>query len=120
MARAKTYRPGRGYTKADWDAVSDNPEWTKEDFAKARPFAEVFPELAALIRRRGPQKAPTKKLVSLRLDSDLLDSYRKAGKGWQTKLNDDLRKVRKLGAASQPARKRAVKKRKRRYGEAAE
>jgi hypothetical protein len=37
--------------------VSDNPEWTKEDFATAKPFAEVFPELAASIRkRRGPDK----------------------------------------------------------------
>jgi hypothetical protein len=25
----------------------DNPEWTAEDFARAKPFAEVFPELAA-------------------------------------------------------------------------
>ena len=22
----------------------DNPEWTAEDFARARPFKEVFPE----------------------------------------------------------------------------
>lgn len=33
------------YTKADLAAVSDNPEWTAEDFKKARPFAEVFPHL---------------------------------------------------------------------------
>lgn len=97
MKRAKTYKPGQGYTKKDWDAVSDNPEWTKEDFAKAKPFAEVFPELAASIRRRGPQKAPTKTLVSLRLDADVVASYRKSGRGWQTKLNDDLRKLKKLG-----------------------
>ena len=25
----------------------DNPEWTKEDFARARPAAEVLPEFAA-------------------------------------------------------------------------
>jgi hypothetical protein len=36
--------------------VSDNPEWTKEDFATTKPFAEVFPELAASIRKgRGPR-----------------------------------------------------------------
>ena len=39
-----------GYTKEDWDEVSDNPEWTVEDFASARPFTEVFPQLADRIR----------------------------------------------------------------------
>jgi len=29
----------------------ENPEWTAEDFAKARPFAEIFPELATKRRR---------------------------------------------------------------------
>jgi hypothetical protein len=48
----------KGYTASDMRAVSDNPEWTKEHFAKARPFREVFPELR---RARGPNKAPTKK-----------------------------------------------------------
>jgi hypothetical protein len=34
-----------GYTKKDMRGVSDNPELTKADFAKARPFSEVFPDL---------------------------------------------------------------------------
>jgi hypothetical protein len=38
--------------------VSDNPEWTKRDFAKAKRFDETFPDLARTIRRRGKQKAP--------------------------------------------------------------
>jgi uncharacterized protein (DUF4415 family) len=55
----------RGYSARDLRDVRDNPEWTAEDFARAKPFAEVFPELAASIRRgRGPNKAPTKKLVA--------------------------------------------------------
>jgi hypothetical protein len=55
-------RPSRkGYTASDMRAVSDNPQWTKEDFAKARPFHEGFPELR---RGRGPNKAPIKKPVS--------------------------------------------------------
>lgn len=36
----------RAYTKADMKAVSDNPEWTAKEFAKAKPFADVFPDLA--------------------------------------------------------------------------
>lgn len=35
-----------GYTQADLDAVTDNPEWTSEDIARARPFSEAFPQLA--------------------------------------------------------------------------
>lgn len=39
---------------------ADNPEWTSEDFARARPTDEVLP--ARLLRKvRGPQKSPTKK-----------------------------------------------------------
>jgi uncharacterized protein (DUF4415 family) len=89
----------KGRTEKDLGEVSDNPEWTKEDFAKAKPFAEVFPELAASIRRgRGPNKAPTKKLVSLRLSRDVLEHYRSQGAGWQTKIDDALRKAAKLRA----------------------
>jgi uncharacterized protein (DUF4415 family) len=61
--RQKSFRPGQGYTKEDWEAVADNPEWTAEDFARAKPFAEVFPELAASIRNA--DKAPTKKVVRI-------------------------------------------------------
>ena len=65
MAKQKTFKPGQGYTKQDWDDVSDNPELTAEDFARAKPFAEVFPELAASIRRgRDPNKTLTKRRVN--------------------------------------------------------
>jgi uncharacterized protein (DUF4415 family) len=71
----------------------DNPEWTSAEFAAAKPFAEVFPEIATeeLARRgRGPQKAPTKRMVSLRLDSDVLARWRASGKGWQSRINETL------------------------------
>ena len=82
------------YSDADMAEVLDNPEWTAEDFKRARPFAEVFPELAEkAIRRRGRQKAPTKALVSLRLDQDVLDKFRAGGSGWQGRINEMLRKA---------------------------
>lgn len=73
----------------------DNPEWTEEDFRNARPFAEVFPEWAAEIRRsRGrPASATPRKVVSIRLDQDVLEKYRASGKGWQARMNADLRKA---------------------------
>ena len=40
-----------GYSQKDLRDVSDNPELTKADFARAAPFAEVFPDLAASIRK---------------------------------------------------------------------
>ena len=91
----KEFEEGRGYSKADWDEVSDNPELTEEDFKQARPFAEVFPELAASIARsRGrPAADNPKKQVTLRLDADIVERYRSSGKGWQSRINEDLRKA---------------------------
>jgi uncharacterized protein (DUF4415 family) len=90
----KEFVPGRGYSKADWDDVSDSPEWTEEDFKNARPFAEVFPDLAEGIRRaRGPQKAPTKTLVSLRLSRDVVERFKAGGPGWQSRIDQALRKA---------------------------
>lgn len=93
--RAPGFVPGKGYTRADWDEVSDHPEWTTEELATARPFAEVFPELAESIRRgRGrPPAERTKDRVTLRLDGDVLDHFRAGGPGWQTRINAALRKA---------------------------
>jgi uncharacterized protein (DUF4415 family) len=89
----------KNYTARDIRAVSDNPQWTKSDFAKAKPFADALPELAASIRKgRGPNKAPTKKLVSLRLSPDVLDHFKAKGRGWQSKIDDALRKAARLKA----------------------
>jgi uncharacterized protein (DUF4415 family) len=92
------FREGRGYSKDDWDEVSDNPEWTEEDFKNARPFAEVFPEFAESIRRsRGrPAVESPKRQISLRLDPDVIDAFKATGKGWQGRINDALRKAAKL------------------------
>ncbi len=72
----------------------ENPEWTAADFARSRPAAEVVPEIiAAYHRYRGPQKRPTKKLVSLRLDPDVIERFRAGGRGWQARINATLRKA---------------------------
>jgi uncharacterized protein (DUF4415 family) len=77
----------------------ENPEWTKEDFAKARPAAEVLPEFIGknateeLMRRsRGrPPKADKKVNQTLRLDPDVLEAFRREGSGWQARINEVLR-----------------------------
>jgi uncharacterized protein (DUF4415 family) len=80
-----------GYTQADWDEVSDNPELTEEDFRNMRPFAEVFPHFAATIRTRGAQKAPVKVSTTLRLSPDVLARFRATGKGWQARIDQALK-----------------------------
>jgi uncharacterized protein (DUF4415 family) len=92
----KIFKSGQGYTKKDWEDVQ-SPELTDEQMAKAKPFAEVFPELAASIRRgRGPNKAPTKKLVSLRLSGQVIEAYKAKGPGWQSRIDADLRRINKI------------------------
>lgn len=73
----------------------DNPEWTDEDFARAKPAeAALSPKLyEALTRRRGPQKAPAKTPVSLRLSPDVVEHFRAGGAGWQTRIDEALKQV---------------------------
>ncbi|MGJ5208767.1 BrnA antitoxin family protein [Bradyrhizobium sp. HKCCYLR20261] len=90
MTAAKTKR---AYSKADMKAVSDNPEWTASDFARAKPFSEVFSEIAKTIRRSGPQKQPTKIQVSIRLSPAVVKYFKSKGPGWQTKIDEALVKI---------------------------
>lgn len=69
-------------------------ELTVEDLTAFRPAREALPtdvQESVGIRRRGPQRKPTKVPVTMRLDADLLDALRESGPGWQTRLNDILR-----------------------------
>jgi uncharacterized protein (DUF4415 family) len=80
----------------------ENPEWTEEDFRRARPAAEVLPEAlhAKLgIRRRGPQKAPTKIPTQVRFDPAVIEHFKAGGPGWQTRINDALKKAIEAGIA---------------------
>lgn len=99
-------RPVRMLTDEEEAAVQagiakdpDNPEFTEEDWARARPAREVLPPAlyAALTRRpgqRGPGKRPRKVPVTLRLDADVVEAFKADGEGWQTRMNDALRKAR--------------------------
>ena len=76
----------------------DAPEASDEELAQAKPFVEAFPQFADAVRRvrgRPPVESP-KQQVSLRLDPDVIDAYKRTGKGWQGRINDILRKAAKL------------------------
>ena len=64
-------------TDVDID-FSDNPEVPAEMFARG-------------IVRRGLKPIPPKKQLTLRVDSDVIDWYKKQGPGYQTRINSLLR-----------------------------
>ena len=69
------------------------------DFRALRCASDVLPpDLAKALPKRAPgqrgaQKAPTKQQVTLRLDRDVLTHFRAKGSGWQSRINDTLRKA---------------------------
>jgi len=58
--------------------TSDIPEWTAEDFAQAVPFSSLY--------------RPRKEQITTRLDADVLAWLKAHGKGYQTLMNNLLRK----------------------------
>ena len=71
----------------------DTVEWTDAEFAAARPASEACPGVVEAVRLRGPQRAPTKELISLRVDREVLERWRATGPGWQGRINELLRKA---------------------------
>jgi uncharacterized protein (DUF4415 family) len=77
----------------------DNPPLTDEQWRQMRPAHEVRPELVARQLRRGrgrPRSVTTKQQVTLRIDRDVLEKFRSTGDGWQSRINDALRKAAKV------------------------
>ena len=72
----------------------DNPQWTAEDFAKAKPFAEVFPELAKSIAAEGVVVVGDPKASKIvALDRRVVEKFQSQGDDWQERINDILRKA---------------------------
>ncbi|BEV47257.1 BrnA antitoxin family protein [Afipia carboxidovorans] len=76
-----------------WVDPDDAPELDDDFFDRAE-----IREGDKIIRRgRPPLGLVAKKSVTLRLDDDVIAAYRETGAGWQSRINADLRKARKLG-----------------------
>jgi uncharacterized protein (DUF4415 family) len=70
-------------------------ELTDENFFRyARPTKEIFPGIVEAFEKmrgqRGPQKAPTKERIGLRLDQEVVEHFRRTGPGWQSRINEVL------------------------------
>ena len=69
----------------------DNPEWTDEMFARARPASEVltgqFGAAVAteMLKPKGgrPKSAAPKVLLSVRYSPEVIEYFRATGEGWQ-------------------------------------
>ncbi|WP_210189389.1 BrnA antitoxin family protein [Rhizobium rhizosphaerae] len=83
------------------DAVGEVREVTAEDLSDAQPMQGSFADIAQALERsrgqRGPQKAPVKERVGLRLDKDVIEHFRKTGPGWQSRINAVLADYVKTG-----------------------
>lgn len=94
MTTRKTFKPGLGFTRKDWDEV-DSPELTDEQMATARPFAEAYPDLAESIKRsrgRPPVETPRQQ-ISIRLEPEVIAKFKATGKGWQSRVNEVLKRA---------------------------
>ena len=64
---------------------------TSRDAAEAA-FKAATTKPAELPPKR-PTVPNTKELVSLRIDREILDHFQEAGRGWQDRINEALRKI---------------------------
>jgi uncharacterized protein (DUF4415 family) len=79
-----------------WTDPDDAPELTDDILARAeiRRGDEVLRRAQGTLTRRGrPPLEHPKQPVTLRLDHDLVERLRASGPGWQSRVNDILRKA---------------------------
>ncbi|GEO82885.1 BrnA antitoxin family protein [Pararhodospirillum oryzae] len=91
-------------SKPEWIDPDDAPELTEAWFADAVRFngGESMEEIVAQVRTSAhkggrPRSTAPKKIVSLRLDPDVVAHFRAQGPGWQTRINTILRDAAGLG-----------------------
>lgn len=77
-------------------------ELTAEDFKHAKRFGDLPKDLQSTLRavgKRGPQRAPTKEMVTIRLSKEIVDHFRATGPGWQSRVDEVLKKAVDAGVA---------------------
>ncbi|CAN5696887.1 BrnA antitoxin family protein [soil metagenome] len=87
--------PGNKKTSI-WTDPDDAPELTDEVFERAGlkdGDCVLRPAQGTLTKRGRPQLENPKLRVTLRLDSDLINRLRESGPGWQSRINEILRKA---------------------------
>lgn len=74
-----------------------------EMLARARRREQLPREIQAMLpRTRGPQRAPVKVPVTIRLSRDVVEALRSTGTGWQSRADEMLRRaVKRLPRAAE-------------------
>lgn len=83
-------------TTEAWIDPDDAPEWTEDQFRRAALIVggvEIRPANGTWTRPGRPPVANPKRQVTLRLDQDVIAGFRATGKGWQSRINAELRKA---------------------------
>lgn len=75
-------------TDVNWSDPDDAPKLTAAWAAGADAY-----QGKTLVRRGRPKMEQTKQHVSLRLDPDVIESFKAGGPGWQARINEALRKA---------------------------
>src|SRR5262245_26225079 len=91
----------RENTKRVWHDPDDAPELSDEilDRAEIAIGGKVIRPASGTLTKPGrPKKANAKVSVHLRLSPDVIAHFRARGPGWQTRIDETLRKAAKLGA----------------------
>lgn len=73
-------------------ASKDGTLLSDKELEAMKPASEFPAIMKALKKGRGTQKAPIKKQVTLRLDSEVDEYFRSTGKGWQGRLSKVLKR----------------------------
>jgi uncharacterized protein (DUF4415 family) len=76
--------------------LTDDPDDAPEVLNEFFRTGEITRGHKVIRRGRPPLGDKPKGSVTLRLDADVLETYRALGKGWQAQLNADLRRARRL------------------------
>ncbi|HVW79296.1 MAG TPA: BrnA antitoxin family protein [Alloacidobacterium sp.] len=90
-------------SESDWERVKrnydsnapipydpeDGPYDPNDEEATEKYLSEAI--ITRGLGHRGPQKTPTKQLVSLRLSPEVLDYFKSQGPGWQTRIDKTLK-----------------------------
>ena len=78
-------------SQEDWDSVNV-PEMTDADFARAKPFREVFPAQYKGWKKIGRPPAETPKIhIGFRLAADVVHAIRATGRGYNARVEKVLR-----------------------------
>lgn len=78
------------------DPDDDDAIWTEDHFRRAAIYVGgklVRPADGTWTKPGRPVSENPKKQVTLRLDPDVIEKFRATGKGWQSRINAELRKA---------------------------